>query len=295
MEYMISILVFSAVSALSWFLLTVYVNYNEEIKREEANMSEYDLIRRKSLLGMIKPLLGSIVELNKKKKLTSGWLDRSNVKYGDFIVRAGSPGNINTEEFLALKQFAPVMVSLILFMVGIRAPVMYIALAGFSFFLPEMWLNDLIKKRQELVRKNLPEALDTLALVVGAGLDFGEAMDTYVKGSGKTPLAEEFSLARDQMRLGKSRADVLRSMSEKIGYNPLTNFTTVVIQSEKTGTSLVDVLNAQSEDLRGKRFQMAEEMGQKAPVKMLAPLLLLVMPNVFIILFAPMLLKIFYR
>ena len=295
MEYIISILVFSAVSALSWFLLTVYVNYNEEIKREEANMSEYDLIRRKSLLGMLKPLLGSIVELNKKKKLTSGWLDRSNVKYGDFIVRAGSPGNINTEEFLALKQFAPVMVSLILFMVGIRAPVMYIALAGFSFFLPEMWLNDLIKKRQELVRKNLPEALDTLALVVGAGLDFGEAMDTYVKGSGKTPLAEEFSLARDQMRLGKSRADVLRSMSEKIGYNPLTNFTTVVIQSEKTGTSLVDVLNAQSEDLRGKRFQMAEEMGQKAPVKMLAPLLLLVMPNVFIILFAPMLLKIFYR
>ena len=294
MEYIISILVFIAVSALSWFLLTIYVSYNEGIKREESDMSEYDLIRRKSFLGMLKPLLGSIVELNKKKKLTSKWLEWSNVKYGDVLVRAGSPGNINAEEFLALKQFAPVMVSIILFVVGIRAPEMYIALASFSFFLPEMWLNDLIKKRQELVKKNLPEALDTLALVVGAGLDFGEAMDTYVKGSESNPLAEEFSIARDQMRLGKSRADVLKSMSEKIGYSPLTNFTTVVIQSEKTGTSLVDVLDAQSDDLRGRRFQLAEEMGQKAPIKMLAPLLL-VMPNVFIVLFAPMILKIIYK
>ena len=129
----------------------------------------------------------------------------------------------------------------------------------------------------------------------GRCVDLGGAIDTYVKGNRGDLLAEEFLRVKHEMSLGSPRPVALEAMAERLGCDTLSDFISTVIQSEKMGTSLSETLQNQAAIVRMRRFSMAEELGQRAPVKMLAPLLLLIMPNVFIIIFAPIILKAIYK
>lgn len=295
MQNIVLLLVFAAVTFLSWVIINSYSTFIIS-SWEGSRLDRLSIKRDKNPIAQIKPLLRKIADISKRMKFTRKWMDSKNEKYRKLLVKAGFPGNIDSEEFMALKELGSITLFFIfLILVGLTHPAIYVIFVGFSFFLPDMWLKDLAKARQSAITRSLPEALDTLALVVGAGVDLGGAIDVFIDGNKGSMLAEEFLRVRNEIKLGKPRAEALEGMAARSDCDPLTNFTTSVIQSERMGTSLSDVLNSQSQMMRAKRFHLAEELGQKAPVKMLAPLLLLIMPNVFIVLFAPMILKMIYK
>ena len=139
MELTILIVVFIAVTMPSWLLLPMYIRYKRRLKEEVAKLSDYDRVRMMSFLGRVKPLLDIVVGLNKKIGVAAGWMERNRGRWDTVLAKAGSPGNIDGEEFLAFKQLIPVAVFIILFLFfQLRFPTLIVLLSIFSFFLPDV-------------------------------------------------------------------------------------------------------------------------------------------------------------
>jgi tight adherence protein C len=137
-----------------------------------------------------------------------------------------------------------------------------------------------------MIRKSMPDALDLLTICVQAGLGFDAAM-SRVAEKWEDALADEFSRCLREIRLGNVRRVALRNMADRIGITEMSSFVAAIIQSEQLGVSMSKVLGIQSEQMRIRRRQIAEEKAQQAPVKMLFPMALLIFPSIMIILLGP--------
>jgi tight adherence protein C len=208
---------------------------------------------------------------------------------------AGNPGRIDAPTLLALRLFAPLAIDGLLILVNVfspnrwSTPVLALVLGIFlaiGFALPGLWLQSRINARQHEIRKAMPDALDLLTICVEAGLGFEAAM-SKVSEKWQNELSIALLRAIREIQLGKTRRDALRDMAERIGIAEMTSFVAAVIQSEILGVSLAKVLRIQSDQMRVKRRQRAEEEAHKAPVKMILPLALLIFPSIFIILLTP--------
>jgi len=157
-------------------------------------------------------------------------------------------------------------------------------LVGFMF--PDLWLSGRINRRKRGVFRAMPDALDLLTICVEAGLGFDAAMQK-VQEKWENELALEFGRVIQEIRLGKLRRDALRDMADRIGVAELTSFVAAVIQSEQLGVSLAKVLRIQSDQMRIRRRQMAEEEAHRAPIKMIFPIALLIFPSILIVLLGP--------
>ncbi|MBT3188793.1 MAG: type II secretion system F family protein [Anaerolineae bacterium] len=155
-----------------------------------------------------------------------------------------------------------------------------------GFFFPQLWLQSKIDRRQKEIQKAMPDALDLLTICVEAGLGFDAAM-SKVSEKWDNELSLSFARAIREVQLGKLRRDALKDMSDRIGIAEMTSFIAAVIQSEQLGVSMAKVLRIQSEQMRIKRRQRAEEEAHKAPVKMIIPMAFLTFPSIFIVLLAP--------
>lgn len=155
-----------------------------------------------------------------------------------------------------------------------------------GFFIPDLWLGSRISRRQKAVFRAMPDALDLLTIAVEAGLGFDAAM-TKVHEKWDNDLALEFGRVIQEVRLGKLRRDALRDMAERLGVAEMTSFVAAVIQSEQLGVSMAKVLRIQSDQMRVRRRQMAEEEAHRAPIKMIFPIGLLIFPSLLIILLGP--------
>lgn len=155
-----------------------------------------------------------------------------------------------------------------------------------GFFIPEMLLTSKIQRRQKEIRKAMPDALDLLTICVEAGLGFDGAM-AKVAEKWDNELSLSFGRALREMQLGKLRREALRDMADRIGIPEMTSFVAAVIQSEQLGVSMAKVLRIQSDQMRIRRRQLAEEEAHKAPIKMLVPLALLIFPSICIVLMTP--------
>ncbi len=155
-----------------------------------------------------------------------------------------------------------------------------------GFFIPDLWLGSRISRRQKAVFRAMPDALDLLTIAVEAGLGFDAAM-TKVHEKWENDLALEFGRVIQEIRLGKLRRDALRDMAERLGVSEMTSFVAAVIQSEQLGVSMAKVLRIQSDQMRVRRRQMAEEEAHRAPIKMIFPIGLLIFPSLLIILLGP--------
>jgi len=165
----------------------------------------------------------------------------------------------------------------------------YVVVPAFTiigFFMPQLWLQSKIDRRQDEIRKAMPDALDLLTICVEAGLGFDAAM-SKVSEKWDNELSLAFSRSIREVQLGKLRRDALKDMADRIGLAEMTSFIAAVIQSEQLGVSMAKVLRIQSEQMRVKRRQMAEETAHKAPVKMIIPMAFLTSPSIFIVLLAP--------
>lgn len=155
-----------------------------------------------------------------------------------------------------------------------------------GFYIPQLLLTSKIKRRQKAIRKAMPDALDLLTICVEAGLGFDGAMSrVYEKWDNELGMA--FGRAIRELQLGKLRREALRDMADRIGIPEMTSFVAAVVQSEQLGVSMAKVLRIQSDQMRVKRRQLAEEEAHKAPIKMLIPMALLIFPSICIVLMTP--------
>ena len=162
------------------------------------------------------------------------------------------------------------------------------ALAGalVGFYLPDVIVYDLGERRQDTIRRQLPDILDTLTISVEAGLGFDAAL-AQVTHYGTGPVAGEFARMLHEMQLGLSRVEALRALSTRTSVHELRAFCAVVVQASELGIPIANVLREQSKEMRIKRRQRAEELAQKVPVKILFPLIFCLFPSLFIVILGP--------
>lgn len=206
---------------------------------------------------------------------------------------AGSPGNISAAEFWVIRGFTTIGLGLLFFFFlgrfdqGAGRRVLFsIIVAGLGFYLPSLYLSSAISRRQDAIIKKFPDALDLMSICVDAGLPFDGAM-ARVHEKWDDPLAEEFGRVIYEVQLGKSRRQALRDMANRMDVNDVSSFVAAVLQAEHLGVSIGKVLRIQSEQMRLRRRQRAEEKAHQAPVKMLFPLVFLIFPSMFIVLLGP--------
>ena len=212
------------------------------------------------------------------------------------LERAGNPGNIDPTLFFAFRIIGLVGGFGLLLFMGSVAPedsalsqrgLLYAIPVGiFGFYMPELMLRSKIERRQKAIRKAMPDALDLLTICVEAGLGFDAAM-AKVFEKWDNELGRAFGRVIREIQLGKLRREALRDMSERLGIAEMTSFVAAVIQSEQLGVSMAHVLRIQSDQMRVKRRQRAEEEAHKAPIKMLIPMALLIFPAICIVLMTP--------
>jgi tight adherence protein C len=174
-----------------------------------------------------------------------------------------------------------------------RITLIVVAFSVIGFYFPQLWLQSKISRRQKEVRLGLPDALDLLTICVEAGLGFDAAM-AKVAEKWTNELSLSFGRVIREIQLGKLRREAMRDMAERIGISEMTSFVAAVIQSEQLGVSMAKVLRIQSDQMRIKRRQYAEEEAAKAPIKMLIPMGLLIFPSLMIVLLTPAAMKLMH-
>src|SRR5574339_1018258 len=211
---------------------------------------------------------------------------------------AGNPWPIDAPTFLAIRFILAVVLGGLLVAVVLISPpsnpsdnFMYIGGATFAgFYLPHLMLTSRITRRQNEIRKAMPDALDLLTICVEAGLGFDAAL-SQVSEKWENELSMAFARVIREIQLGKLRREALKDMSDRLGIPELTSFVAAIIQSEQLGVSLAKVLRIQADQMRIKRRQFAEEQSHKAPIKMIIPMALLIFPSILIIILTPAILQ----
>lgn len=209
------------------------------------------------------------------------------------LIKAGNPMQMDPSFFIVLRFVLAVVLGGGLFLVfsisgrnwlqGLGISALFMAL---GYFLPDLWLSSKISARQKAVFRGLPDALDLLTICVEAGLGFDAAM-RKVNQKWEDELALEFGRVIQEIGLGKLRREALRDMADRLDVSEFTSFVAAVIQSEQLGVSMAKVLRIQSDQMRIRRRQMAEEEAHRAPIKMIFPIALLIFPSIMLILLGP--------
>lgn len=288
MSALLLILILVLVFAACFILLRqITATKGEEVATEALGEDLGPKKPRSLLQKMSRPAYLRIIPLTKNIKVPD-WRR----KKARAIVAAGMGAEISVEELLAYKFFLAVLALLLLALFNHTAswwswPVA--ALIGFYF--PDRWLSERVKLRARQITRALPHLVDMLALSVEAGLDFMAAIGKVVKKSKPSPLVEEMSTMLGEVRMGASRADGLRNLAQRCNVTSLSTFVAVLVQADRLGVSIGNVLRAQSEKMRTDRFQEAERQGAMASQKILFPLILCIMPAVFIVILGPLILK----
>jgi tight adherence protein C len=207
---------------------------------------------------------------------------------------AGNPGNIEPTMFFAFRFFGIPLGGLALLIGNLlkdslfgKQPLLFaIILAILGFYLPDLLLKSRIDRRQDAVRKAMPDALDLLTICVEAGLGFEAAMQkVYEKWDNE--ISRAFGRVIREIQLGKVRREALRDMAERLGLPEMTSFVAAVIQSEQLGVSMAQVLRIQADQMRIRRRQIAEEKAHRAPVLMLLPMGIFIFPSLCIVMMGP--------
>jgi tight adherence protein C len=245
--------------------------------------------------GRARALGGAFVEKigNYNERLVSdGWRGKMKRKF----TAMGKP-EYRAQDFIAHQQIWAVLfgvLGLLLMNLVNRSLFYAIPFVVFGAVFPYIWLSDQIKRRQHAIARALPYNIDLLTLSVEAGLDFQAALGTVVEKGRPGPLIEEFNIMLNEIRLGKTRAETLRNLADRIQLAEVSAFVSNLVQADRMGTSLGKVLRIQSTQMRINRTHRAEKLANEAPVKMLLPLIGCIFPTVFLILFGPIVYRFMY-
>lgn len=219
------------------------------------------------------------------------WIDRS-------FVRAGMTGKMSGDEFLAYKLamgmvFWALFIGVLGMLIMGASPsvLLHVLVFGLGTFFPDAWLSGQVSERQNGIRKALPYVMDLLTLSVEAGLDFIQGVHKVCEKAKAGPLVDEFAYMLREIQVGASRQQALRNLADRTDMPELRSFSALLIQADLLGASIGPVLRAQADLVRTQRFQAAEKAGAQAATKILFPLILFIMPAVFIVIFGPIVLN----
>jgi len=215
------------------------------------------------------------------------------------LILSGRASPDALDRFLAMRvlflALIPVWFVLVFFVApisGSAAFAVFGLLAATSFLGPEAILNRRVAERQYKIRVKLPDILDLLTISVEAGLGFEQALDRTV-ASVPGPLSEEFVRMLGETRAGATRAEAMRALDERTDVPEVRSFVLAILQADTFGVSIGRVLRAQADEMRVKRRQLAQEQAQKAPVKMLIPMVFCIFPALFVVVIGPAVINIY--
>lgn len=218
-------------------------------------------------------------------------------KIAQKLVHAGNPPNLNVDKILVMKLLGLVSVIVwlpVLIFIQFSGPLLLVGVVvlwGASFLYPDVMVNRIIEDREKQISRKLPDILDLLVISVEAGLGFEQALDrtcTAVPGA----LSDEFRRMLHEIRIGATRADALRAMADRSNVPELRGFILAMLQADTFGVSISRLLRSQADEMRIKRRLRAQEKAQKAPVKMLFPLVFCIFPSIFVVILGPAMINI---
>jgi len=170
-----------------------------------------------------------------------------------------------------------------------RSLIRIVFTAGGMFFFPDALLFWLGKKRKESIFLGLPDALDLMVVCVEAGLGLDQAMRKVAEEMKKSyrTISDEFNLCNLQLQMGRAKHHVLQELGQRSGVDDLKSLSSILIQADKFGSSVAQALRVQSDSMRTRRRQIAEEKAAKTAVKLIFPLVLFIFPGIFVVLVGP--------
>jgi tight adherence protein C len=238
----------------------------------------------------ISPVMGHLTKLG-RRFTPVGYIEQVRQKH----VLAGMPGELAVDRFMAIRVVGVVMIPVSFYMIypmgmlGLTGKLQFAAwgMVSMAFFLgPDARLNRQVEARQTDILRQLPDILDMLVIAVEAGLGFEQALDRTLR-SVPGALSDEFTRMIAETRAGATRSEAMKAMEARIDVLEVRQFVLAVLQADTFGVSIGRVLRTQAEEMRVKRRQLAQEKAQKAPVKMLIPMVFCVFPALFVIILGP--------
>lgn len=241
------------------------------------------------------PVMGGFVNVG-RRMMPSDFVEKTRQKHQ----AAGryDPGAV--DRFLAIQVacFLLIPVALLIFPVmnvfGLSprmALIAFLLISAAAIMLPTARLSSAIEDRQVVIQRQLPDILDLLVISVEAGLGFEQALDRTV-ASVPGELSLEFARMLGETRAGVARADALRALGDRVDVPEVRSFVLAIIQADTFGVSIGQVLRSQADEMRVKRRQLAQERAQKAPVKMLIPMVFCIFPSLFVVVIGPAIISI---
>ena len=254
---------------------------------EVENVRDQELLvplRQRALV----PLLQGLTGLG-QRFTPVGYVDGVRQKF----VYAGRPSADAVDRFLAVRVMTvaaiPVVFILSFFVLPLTGKMPFLMFLMFSLALllgPDALLNRRVEARQHEMQVQLPDILDLLVISVEAGLGFEQALDRTVQAV-PGALSDEFARMLGETRAGASRGDAMRSLEGRTKVPEIRSFVLAILQADTFGVSIGRVLRAQADEMRIKRRQIAQEKAQKAPVKMLIPMVFCIFPALFVVVIGP--------
>jgi len=295
---MIALVVATAVGALVYIVASSSIekaDVRESLRRLEGYQIQ-DVRDQEMLVPLIDRVVSPLLE-----GLTGVATRFTPQGYGEKVahklVHAGNPPNLNVDKVLVMKLVGLVSVVFwlpVLLMLNFQGPILLVGVVvlwGCAFMYPDVLLNRKVEDRQKEISRKLPDILDLLVISVEAGLGFEQALDrtcTAVPGA----LSDEFRRMLHEIRIGSTRADALRAMADRSDVPELRGFILAMLQADTFGVSISRLLRSQADEMRIKRRLMAQEKAQKAPVKMLFPLVFCIFPSIFVVILGPAMINI---
>jgi len=224
-------------------------------------------------------------------------------KLDRLLIVAGEPDDLKGAELFGIQVVCavvfPIFWGFVLSHFGFTSflfagPKMVLTMLGlliFGFMFPAFNIRERAAKRQKKITLTLPDTLDLLTISVEAGLDFMSAMRRVVEKGREGPLKDELERFFKQTELGQQRRVALRELANRVQLQDVGAVVSALIQADRLGVSVGPVLRAQSDMLRTKRAQRCEKAAGEAPVKMLAPLIMCILPSVFIMILGPVIIQ----
>ncbi|MCE5299386.1 MAG: type II secretion system F family protein [Spirochaetia bacterium] len=197
--------------------------------------------------------------------------------------------DIQPEYFLLLEQ-ACAAAGFIIGRLAVSSPLAGVACGAAAFFVPRGLLYSRVKKQAEDMVRELPDAFDIIGASIEGGLSLNMALARYASSS-KSVFAGELQNCLKKTNLGSPFEDAMRSMEQRLRVPEVTYFADVFIQADRLGGNVRDIIKAQADEIRKKRFQYLKKKAHEAPVKMLIPLILFIFPVIFIVLFGPVVIR----
>ncbi|MEI2699219.1 MAG: type II secretion system F family protein [Microthrixaceae bacterium] len=298
----LSVLLIAGAAGAVFFTVASQLDERQMVRESLRQLDGYEVENRRDqeLLDplrdrALKPLLEGLTGIGRKLTPT-GYIEKVRRKF----VHMGQNDPSAVDRYLALRAAtvaAAIVVFVVVFVLNLTPLTGTLRLAFGGLLIvalvigPDSVINRKVEDRQKKIQRELPDILDLLTISVEAGLGFEQALDRVINAV-PGPLSDEFARMLGETRAGASRADAMRALDDRCNTPELRSFVLAIIQADTFGVSIGRVLRGQSEEMRIKRRQMAQERAQKAPVKMLIPMVFCIFPALFVVILGPAMISI---